>query len=235
MSSMPFSVRVAIRIDVPRNPVCKQRSCCAKFSRRRSIIFALASPSTSWFFRADKGGVCIVLRMAVLKVPSSLRKFFFEVGLCRIGHLLVLGGIATGGGSHIPHHESIYHPVGSAQIVPIADGIRKRALGRESESATTFQWFVAQPVSPLVVAVLTAEGLVVIFGVVDVVHKQVHGVPALLNNLRITELLPYRPRHDDSGIGPTQTLFSSPYCAKGATPGNPPKLFWVSRMSRIHL
>ena len=148
-----------------------------------------------------------------------VEEVLFDVCLCRISHLLVLGSIATDGDSHISHHESIYHPVGSAQIVPIADGIRKRALGRESESATTFQWFVAQPVGPLVVAILTAESLVVILGIVDVVHKQVHGVPALLNNLRVTELLPYRPGHDDSGIGPTQTHFLITVLCQGSHSG----------------
>ena len=59
----------------------------------------------------------------------------------------------------------------------------------------------------------------VIFGVVDVVHKQVHGVPALLNNLRVTELLPYRPGHDDSGIGPTQTHFLITVLRQGSHSG----------------
>ena len=92
-------------------------------------------------------------------------------------------------------------------------------MGRESESATTFQWFVAQPVGPLVVAILTAESLVVILGIVDVVHKQVHGVPALLNNLRVTELLPYRPGHDDSGISPPQTHFLITVLRQGSHSG----------------
>ncbi len=154
-----------------------------------------------------------------------VEEVLFDVCLCRIGHLLVLGGIATSGGSHIPHHESIYHPVRSAHIVPIADGIRKRAFGERKRVRYNFPVVRSSTSRPLVVAVLTAESLVIILGVVDVVHKQVHGVPALFNNLRVTELLPYRPGHNDSGIGQPKRIFSSPYCAKGATPGNPPKLF----------
>ena len=30
-------------------------------------------------------------------------------------------------------------------------------------------------------------------------------------------------------------MVSLPYCAHGATPGNPPSGAWLSRMSRIHL
>ena len=148
-----------------------------------------------------------------------IEEIFFDVCLCRIRHLLVLGSIATRGGSHIPHHGSIYHPIGSAQVVPVADGIRKRTLGRESQSATTFQRFVAQPVGPLVVTVLPAEGLVVILCIVDVVHKQIHSVPVLLNDLRVTKLFPYRPRHNDSGIGPTQTHFLIAVLCQGSHSG----------------
>ena len=73
MSIMPFSVSVGIKIDVPKKPVCKQFSCSAKFWRRRATRFSLAVPSTKPFFSAKSAGVCMVLRISVLNVPSSLR------------------------------------------------------------------------------------------------------------------------------------------------------------------
>ena len=59
----------------------------------------------------------------------------------------------------------------------------------------------------------------VILGVVDMVHKQVHGVPVFLDDLRITELFPYCPRYDDSGIGPTQTHFLIAVLCQGSHSG----------------
>lgn len=73
MSAIPFSVSVGISIDVPRKPVWRQLPCSLKLLRRRSVILALASPFTILFFRAKSAGVCMVLRISVLKVPSGLR------------------------------------------------------------------------------------------------------------------------------------------------------------------
>ena len=65
----------------------------------------------------------ILADIGAAAADSIIEEIFFDVCLCRIRHLLVLGSIATRGGSHIPHHGSIYHPIGSAQVVPVADGI----------------------------------------------------------------------------------------------------------------
>ena len=73
MSLMPFSVRVGMRMEVPRKPVCRQLPCSSKFFLRRAFMLSLACPSTKSFLRANSAGVCIVLRMSVLKVPSALR------------------------------------------------------------------------------------------------------------------------------------------------------------------
>ena len=125
----------------------------------------------------------------------------------------VLGGIAAGGGSHVGHHERVGHPVASTQVVPVAYGVGQQALGGEHLFGPALQRFVAQPVGKLEVAVLAAEGLVVVLGVVDVVHEQVHGVPVLLHDLLVAELLPYRPGHDDPGVGPSEThLFVAVLC-----------------------
>ena len=74
MSESPLSVRVCIRMEVPRKPVWRQLPWSAKFLRSRASIASFALPSTRPFFRANRTGVCIVFRMASLKVPSGRRK-----------------------------------------------------------------------------------------------------------------------------------------------------------------
>ena len=73
------------------------------------------------------------------------------------------------------------------------------------QATTGLQRLVAQPVSPLVVTVLFNQRLVVILGLVDVVHEEVHRLPVLLDDLLVAKLLPYSPGHDNTCIGPTQT------------------------------
>ncbi len=157
MSSMPFSVRVAMRMDVPRNPVCKQKIVLCEVFAQAVYHLRFGFAFHKLVLQGEQGRSLHSVEDGGFEGAVLVEEVLFDVCLCRISHLLVLAGIATGGGGHVPHHESIYHPVGSTQIVPVADGIRKRTLGRKSQSAAAFQRFIAQPVGPLVVAVLTAE------------------------------------------------------------------------------
>ena len=68
----------------------------------------------------------------------------------------------------------------------------------------TFEGLVAQPVGPLVVAVLGSKSLVVIFVGIDVADELVHCFPVLVDDADIAELLPHYPGHDDAGIGPAE-------------------------------
>ena len=72
-------------------------------------------------------------------------------------------------------------------------------------SATALQRLVAQPVSPLVVAVFPTQRFVVIAVFIDMADKVLHGIPVLFNNDAVAELLPHRPGHDDTCIRPAQT------------------------------
>ena len=235
MSSMPFSVRVAIRIDVPRNPVCKQRSCCAKFLRRRSIIFALASPSKSWFFRANKAGVCIVLRMAVLKVPSSLRKFslmyaFAESDICwyLAASRPVAAAISRIMEASITQQEALkqFQQLTASGSGPWGEKASPLQLSSGSQLNQSAHWQL--PFSPQRVSWLYFVSLM------QFINKSIA--------FQFSSMICVSPNcfHTVQGTmipasAQPKRIFSSPYCAKGATPGNPPKLFWVSRMSRIHL
>ena len=76
MSLILFSVRMGIRMEVPKKPVCRQLPCSSKFLRRRFNILSLAGPWSNSFLRANKIGVCIVLRISALNSPLSLKKRF---------------------------------------------------------------------------------------------------------------------------------------------------------------
>ena len=91
-----------------------------------------------------------------------LEELAADVGLGLGHHLFERSGIAACGFGHVAHHLSIDDPIGSAEVVPVGDGVGQRALGAEGTASATLQWLVAQPVGPLVVAVLGAEGGVVV-------------------------------------------------------------------------
>ena len=74
MSAMPFSVRVCIRMDVPRKPVWRHFPWSSKFLRRRPSRSSFALPSTTPVLSANRAGVCIVFRIAVLNSPPEVRK-----------------------------------------------------------------------------------------------------------------------------------------------------------------
>ena len=71
-------------------------------------------------------------------------------------------------------------------------------------TAAALQRFIAQPVRPLVVAVLARHDGMLVLGLVDVVHEEVHRLPVLVDNVFVAKLLPHRPRHNDAGICPAQ-------------------------------
>jgi len=56
---------------------------------------------------------------------------------------------------------------------------------------------VTEPVGPLVIAILRAEGMMVILGLVDMIEIFLHRRPVLSDNLSVTKLLPDNPRHDN--------------------------------------
>ena len=111
---------------------------------------------------------------------------------------------------HVAHHACIDGPVRSAEVVPVLHGFRKRyaltlCVMGECSAAAAFERFVAEPVRPLVVAILSYVCVVVVFRLVYMVHETLHRVPVLLYHGLVAELLPDRPRHDDAGVSPSQT------------------------------
>ena len=71
-------------------------------------------------------------------------------------------------------------------------------------SAAAFERLIAQPVGPLVIAVVVGQGMMIVFCGVDKIHEFLHRIPILIHNLCIAKLLPYHPWHYHSGISPSQ-------------------------------
>ena len=83
----------------------------------------------------------------------------------------------------------------------------------ESASGAALERLIAEPVCPLVVAVLCTECNVVVLVVVDVVHEEIHRLPVLVDDTGVSELLPDGPWNDDSCIGPAKTHHGCRICA----------------------
>ena len=139
-----------------------------------------------------------------LEVSILIQELCFQISLGCLCHQLIFGGIATSGQCHVAHHLGIYLPIAGAQIVPIADGIGQwLPVFVESQVGAAFQWLIAQPVGPLVVAVLLDECLMIVLCFVDMLHKALHSLPVLIDDGLIAKLLPNGPRYDNACIGPT--------------------------------
>ena len=130
-----------------------------------------------------------------------------QVLLCLLDHRLILGRIPTGSLRHVTHQVSVNRPIAGAEVIPVNVGLRTKhmlAVGifHVDAASATLQRLVAQPVGPLVVAILGAQGLVVILGLVDVVDELLHRDPMLIHDLGVAKLFPNHPRHDHTGISP---------------------------------
>ena len=106
---------------------------------------------------------------------------------------------------HIEHHGSIYCPVGSAEVVPIDNRFRLGLTVLVTATAATFQGLIAQPIRPLVVAVLGGHSCVLVLRFADVLKEVVHRIPVMFYNNFIPELFPDGPRYDDTRISPAKT------------------------------
>ena len=101
----------------------------------------------------------------------------------------------------------IHSPIASTQVVPIVDCFRldetlSVLVMVEYAATATFKRFVAQPVAPLVIAILVAVDVMVIFRFIKMVEVFLHGNPTLIDDLLVVKLLPNDPRHNDTGIRP---------------------------------
>ena len=134
-----------------------------------------------------------------------IQEFSAQICLCLPHHPLVGRGVLPRGPRHVGHHAGVYGPVAGTQIVPVGDGLRLRSPLAEGIPAATLQRLVAQPVGPLVVAVLARQRPVVVVRRVDVVHESVHRLPVLLHDGVVAKLLPDGPGHDDARVGPSQS------------------------------
>ena len=160
--------------------------------------------------KGEQGGSLHGVQDGALEGAVGIEEGFPEVILCCIFHGLVGCDIPSGGCCHVTHHAGVDSPVGRAEIVPIDDGIGQGAplsggIPGEGSSAVTLERFIAQPVGPLIVSVFSSKGLVVVLRVVYMIHEEIHGIPVLVYDSGISELLPYGPWNDDSGICPSET------------------------------
>ena len=121
-----------------------------------------------------------------------------------VGHPLVACSVAPRSAGHVAHHRGIDGPVGSTQIAPVVGSLAAGVGILEGQTRAALQRFIAQPVGPLVVAILSDERVVAILRLVDVLHEAVHRLPALVNDIGVGKLFPHRPGHDDAGIGPAE-------------------------------
>ena len=76
-------------------------------------------------------------------------------------------------------------------------------------AAATLKRLVTEPVGPLVIAILRAEGMMVILGLVDMIEIFLHRRPVLIDNLSVAKLFPDNPRHDNSRVRPAQAVHIS--------------------------
>ena len=143
-----------------------------------------------------------------LEGAICLEEVVTQVLLCLLDHRLILGRIPTGCLRHVAHHAGINHPIAGTEVIPVNVGLRTKhilAVGifHVDAASTTLQRLVAQPVCPLVIAILGTQCFVIIFGLVDVVDKLLHRGPVLIHDLGVAKLFPHHPRHDHTGISPT--------------------------------
>ena len=126
----------------------------------------------------------------------------------------------VGGTRHVGHHTGVNSPVVGAKVTPIAYGVGLGAVV-EGAAARTFKCLVAQPVGPLIIAVLAGQSLMVVMGLIHMVQIAVHSIPVLFHYLGVAKLFPHRPGYDDTGIGPAQThvviAVLAPRCHTGET------------------
>ena len=139
-----------------------------------------------------------------LEGTVGLQEVFLNVCLGFCGHLLITGCIASGSLGHIGHVGSIQCPIRSAQITPVMNRFRLHAVRTPALATGTFKRLITQPVGILEVSVFCTEGYMVVLGFVHMVHVELHGCPTFIDDLLVAELLPYGPRHDDTGIRPTE-------------------------------
>ena len=152
--------------------------------------------------QGEEGGCLHGVEDRRLKGAVGIEEVLSQIVLGLSHHRVILSGVAPRGPGHVAHHGGIDGPVGGAQVVPVVDGLGQRLSVLEGSAAAALQRLVAQPVGPLVVAVLLAQCHVVVLRRADVAHVSRHRLPALLDNRRIAILLPDGPGHDDAGIGP---------------------------------
>ena len=140
-----------------------------------------------------------------LETSFPIKKLFFQVLLGTIDHLLISRSITSCCSSHVAHHRCVDGPVGGSEEFPIGDGVGQRTILAKGTSAPTLQRFVAEPVRPLVVVVLSNECLMVVSCTVDMLHKAVHCLPVLVDDTYVAKLLPHGPRHNHACICPAQS------------------------------
>ena len=142
-----------------------------------------------------------------LECAVRIHECILGILLCLCLHLFILSHVTACGFSHFSHHARIHSPIASTQVVPIVDCFRldetlSVLVMVEYAATATFKRFVAQPVAPLVIAILVAVDVMVIFRFIKMVEVFLHGNPTLIDDLLVVKLLPNDPRHNDTGVRP---------------------------------
>ena len=173
----------------------------------------LGSTAYQLKLQREEGGCLHSVQYLRLEGSVRIQELCLQVVPGLTHHCLVLLHVTSGSGSHVTHHTGIHHPVAGTQVVPVADSIWQRSVCIEGATAATLQRLIAQPVGPLVVAVLVLQGIMVVLGLIHMVHELLHRLPALIYDLSVAKLLPYRPGYDNTGIGPPHTHHIMGMCA----------------------